>query len=234
MPLTIASVSDIHGQWAEIEYPPADVLVFAGDILSCKNFAYYSKIECAHTQLEELERFNEHLRNLKKAGTYKEIIVVAGNHDFVFERLNKEAREKMADAIYLQDESCVVDGVKFHGSPWQRWFWDWAFNLPNHNENFARYRAHARRIHGLIEDDTNVLITHGPPCGILDITRGENVGDPFLTKRLDELKNLKAHFFGHIHVSYGRYTDPNGRQYINTAICNERYDPVNPIPVITI
>jgi len=244
--MKIASISDVHGMWNKIEhFPPADVLVCAGDLLANAGFGYFTKDEEAAYQLTELKAFHDFLKAFKDSGHYKEVVVVAGNHDWVFERRNADARAILTDVIYLQDDSAVIDGVKFHGSPWQRWFWDWAFNLPNHDENFYRYRAHATKIYDLIEDDVNVLVTHGPPhevgvqpssglLGLDYVPRGMNVGDPIMAKRCDKLEHLKAHIFGHIHCGYGQFTDFKGCQNVNTAICNEAYEPDNPVPVIEI
>ena len=80
--------------------PDADVLVHAGDI-------------SLRGRRKEIEAFNEWLGTLP----HKYKIVISGNHDFEFED-NKNAREIMTNAIYLQDESVVIEGIKFYGSPW--------------------------------------------------------------------------------------------------------------------
>jgi Icc-related predicted phosphoesterase len=246
--MKIACMSDVHGMWGErvenkdgedtwktdIVYPPADVLVLAGDILS--NYSS-SRIEDSLVQLGEINALNTFLGTKIADGTYKEVIVVAGNHDFAFQ-LRPEAKALMTNVHYLQDSQVVVDGVKFWGSPWQPWFWDWAFNFPNHHENHARAKAHAKGTWDMIPDDTNVLITHGPPLGILDKTyRGQEVGCQYLRDRVGDL-NLKAHIFGHIHHSYGQRTmNAFGlypTTYVNAAVCGENYQPNNLIQVVEV
>ncbi len=88
-------------------------------------------------------------------------IFVAGNHDWLFET-NNRFRPKFADKtiIYLQDSSVEIEGLKIYGSPWQPRFFDWAFNLNRGAELAEKWK--------LIPDDTDILITHGPPNGILD------------------------------------------------------------------
>jgi Icc-related predicted phosphoesterase len=75
-----------------------------------------------------------------------------------------------------------------------------------------------------IPDNTDILVTHGPPYGYLDIPGGQNalrVGCEMLRYRVDEIKP-KIHVFGHIHGSYGHYF--NGHtHFFNASILNERY-----------
>jgi Icc-related predicted phosphoesterase len=74
-----------------------------------------------------------------------------------------------------------------------------------------------------IPKDTDILITHGPPFGHLDIPGGQSirVGCEMLRHRVDEIKP-KIHVFGHIHGSSGYYY--NGHtHFINASILNEQY-----------
>ncbi|MCK4490026.1 MAG: hypothetical protein KAU23_07180 [Anaerolineales bacterium] len=52
----------------------------------------------------------------------------------------------------------IIDGTKFYGSPWQPWFYDWAFNLQRGPEIRSKWE--------LIPEGIDILITHGPPYGI--------------------------------------------------------------------
>jgi len=126
------------------------------------------------------------------------------------------------NATYLQDEEVVIDGIKFYGSPWQPEFMNWAFNLPR-GEKLAEVWSH-------IPDDTDVLITHCPPYGKLDLVineysdeNGEMVGCKDLAERIMSLKKLKLHVFGHIHCSHGECFDQNSVHYVNASICTEEY-----------
>lgn len=227
----IACMSDFHGMWHGLSYPSADILVVAGDIF--KNFSR-DRDHDAIRQLSSLDELNNHFYWLKNEGIYKEIIVVAGNHDFVFERQNKLARERIDSFIYLQDEAVEIDGLKFYGSPHQPWFFDWAFNFPNHHENFFRSRAHAQTIWDMIPGDTEVLITHGPPLYILDTCYdGRQVGCQYLKEKLQQLVHLKLHVFGHIHHSHGE-EQISRTKFVNASICTEAYKPTHPIRVVEI
>ncbi len=130
---------------------------------------------------------------------------------------------------YLQDSGCEIDGVKFWGSPWQPEFNDWHFNLSRGEPLARKWR--------LIPDDTDVLITHGPPHGILDEcpewisgwgrTRGTvHVGCEELAKALERVQP-KVHIFGHIHEGAG-VLEQDGRTYINASSMDANYDITHP------
>ena len=88
-----------------------------------------------------------------------------------------------------------------------------------------------------IPDDTEILITHTPPYGILDkldhsgSVPGAHVGSKELLQRLDHLKNLKLVTMGHIH-NQNSMIELNGIKFVNAAICNEQYKPTQPYHVI--
>ena len=101
------------------------------------------------------------------------------------------ARSWITNAHYLCDESLTLDGVKFYGSPWQPRFFDWAFNKDR--------GAPLKAIWDKIPLDTDVLITHGPPHGILDLTFDKiKAGCEELLLAVQRIKP-KVHVFGHIH-----------------------------------
>jgi hypothetical protein len=112
--------------------------------------------------------------------------------------------------------------IKIYGSPWQPEFYNWAFNLPRNGEVLKEKWDE-------IPNDTDILITHGPPHGIRDFvvdrSGASQVGCELLRERVDELKPL-MHIFGHIHGAYGvAYIKET--VFINACICTERYDPIN-------
>jgi Icc-related predicted phosphoesterase len=85
----------------------------------------------------------------------------------------------------------------------------------------------------IIPHDTDVLITHCPPFGILDeVPRQywlENTGCEELRKRVEALRP-KLHIFGHIHCSYGE-EEQFSTHFVNASNCDESYNPTN-APVI--
>lgn len=190
-----------------------DVLIHAGD---CMNSGY---------KLREVYKTFEWL----STQSFRHIIYVAGNHDRPFQHSGFPAyvKSRFPTITYLQDEAITIDGIKFYGSPWQPAFYNWAFNLPrNSKELEEKWNA--------IPEDTNVLITHGPPHGILDKCSpgygSRIVGCELLAARVRQLRNLKLHVFGHIHHSRG-YVTLDGVTYANAAVVNEsyvwKYSPIN-------
>ena len=239
---TIATVSDIHGQWyrPDLHYPPADILILAGDIL--KNYSW-DRDKDAEEQLDEIQRLATYLAKLP----YQEIIVVAGNHDFAFQRPHTKvmARKLLTDLRihYLEDEALTLDfkssaegvrvPIRFYGSPHQPYFHNWAFNFPPMSKdggNDMRAKAAAKACWEAIPTNTDVLITHGPPHKIMDrCPNGLEVGCPELRRVTDRLakssdsgKGLKLHVFGHIHHSAGK-ADYYGAIFKNTALLGEDY-----------
>ncbi len=199
--VTIIAISDTHGKHRSLDIPDGDILVHAGDLTSSG-------------EVEQVEDFNALMGELP----HSDKIVIAGNHDFCFERRPEESAALLTNCTYLMDRAVTVQGVVFYGSPWQPWFYDWAFNLQRGSEIKQKW--------DLIPDDTDVLITHGPPQGYGDLTaRGERVGCRDLLDAVGRVRP-RAHIFGHIHEAYGTWSDGH-TDYINPTSCDLSYRPVN-------
>lgn len=85
----------------------------------------------------------------------------------------------------------------------------------------------------MIPSDTDILITHGPPYGILDVLDSEkHVGDVDLLKRVKEIKP-KVHISGHIHEAYGR-KKIGDTLFINASVLNEYDQLVNTAQIFEI
>ena len=193
--MRFVALSDTHNLHDYVKVPEGDVLLFGGDM-------------CGRGTVAEVKAFGEFLGRLP----HRHKIVIAGNHDWPFELEGESTEEALGDVTYLQDEECVIEGIKIYGSPWQPEFCQWAFNLPRGGP--------LRKVWSKIPDDTQVLITHGPPHGILDLTfRGMAVGCEALRERIEELPALRAHVFGHIHEGYGRY-ELNRCTFYNASVCD--------------
>lgn len=196
--MKIVFISDTHGLHNRLDMPEADVLVHSGDF-------------CNHGHEGDVKEFNRWLAKQD----YKHKIVIAGNHDRFLENNRFPWHESIT---YLCDTSITIDGIKFYGSPWQPEFFNWAFNVP-------RGKALAKKW-AKIPSDTDVLVTHGPPCNVLDFVPGDrNVGCEDLLDRVLIVKP-KIHAFGHIHYSYGE-TKVLDTEFVNASICTEAYLPDN-------
>ena len=77
------------------------------------------------------------------------------------------------------------------------------------------------RFYEKIPGDTNVLITHCPPYGILDLDDDRNWGSEELLTAGSKL-SPQAHLFGHIHKGHG-IEQIGSTIYSNAAILNDDY-----------
>jgi Icc-related predicted phosphoesterase len=213
--MKIVCLSDTHNCNEQIRVPDGDVLIHSGD----------ATVRGTPAETEDFLRWFSSL-------PHKHKIFVAGNHDWLYETNNRLARILTANfkIKYLQDSFAEIEGLKIYGSPWQPRFFDWAFNLNRGAEIAEKWK--------LIPPDADVLITHGPPFGILDEVPKrywtENAGCEELRKRIEEIAafgKLKLHVFGHIHCGYGQ-TEKFGVRFVNASNCDEQYEPTQPPIVI--
>ncbi len=205
--LRLVCLSDTHNRHDDLVVPDGDVLLHAGDAtgMGTEN---------------EIEAFGAFLARLP----HRHKVVIAGNHDFLFQREDERARALLGDrVIYLRDSGVHLEGLHIWGSPWQPWFGDWAFTRPRGIALAEKWQ--------LVPDRVDVLMTHGPAAGILDrVQSGERVGCADLERELLRIRP-RLHVFGHIHEAYG--TALNGEILsVNACSCDRRYRPVNPPVVI--
>jgi len=200
----ITFISDTHTLHNKIteDLPGGDIIICSGDITS-RGF------------VEEAKYFFEWFHKLKN---YDHKIFIAGNHDFCFEEHLEEMNKILQDYYnidYLYDSGITInDEIKIYGTPWQPEFYNWAFNLPRNGEQL-------KQVWNKIPENTDILITHGPPYKYLDVIKGLNVGCELLRERVDLIKP-KINVFGHIHFSHGYYY--NGHtHFINASSLNEQY-----------
>lgn len=192
-------LADTHCQENRIITKGGDLLIHAGDI------SYSGTVK---EIMPFLEWFGKQ--------DYKHKILIAGNHDWLFEKASEVCREECErrGITLLNDSGTEVEGIKIWGSPVQPEFCEWAFNRPRGEKIKAHW--------DLIPNDTEILVTHGPPMNILDMTpRHEAVGCQDLWYKIMETQ-VKLHVFGHIHHSRGvkYFMD---RIFVNAAAVDERY-----------
>eukprot|EP01129_Flabellula_baltica_P002428 TRINITY_DN1223_c0_g2_i1.p1 TRINITY_DN1223_c0_g2~~TRINITY_DN1223_c0_g2_i1.p1 ORF type:complete len:330 (+),score=51.35 TRINITY_DN1223_c0_g2_i1:37-990(+) len=218
--LRIVCISDTHCRHRLMDIPEGDVLIHSGDITFSG-------------RQDWLEDFNDWLGELPHP--YK--IVIAGNHDVTLHptfyrdhhwRFHDEIQDAEAikailtNCIYIEDETVIIDGIRFYGTPWVPAFHDCAFNL--YSEEQLEY------IYSKIPEQTHVLITHTPPEKHRSKgPDGKDYGSPALNQRVKEIKPV-VHVFGHVHVSYGKDITKS-TTFVNAASVNTKYKPANS-PVI--
>ncbi len=199
--MKIDCISDLHGQLPSLN--SGDILIIAGDLTYTGSKG-------------EMLMFNQWLKHLY----YKDIIVIAGNHD----RYLTQQHKFLDNAHYLCDQSIEIQGLKFHGSPYTVKFMDWYFGKDD-NKLIEHWKK--------IPEGLDFLITHGPPKHILDLSdEGIPCGSKTLLDRIRVCKP-KYHIFGHIHEGYGHITS-EGTEFYNVSLLNENYKMVNPVTVIRI
>ena len=219
--IRICCISDMHGNLPEI--PDCDLLLIAGDIvpLNVQNSMPKSAAWLNSS-------FRKWLKGIKKRGI--DIVGIAGNHDFIFERAHIFVPPDLP-WTYLLDDVCNIRGLNIYGTPWQPYFGGWAFNL---SESLLEAKWNK------IPNNADIVVVHGPPHTYGDyvfyIRDGqgyeENVGSPSLLRKIQEVKP-KLVVCGHIHGGYGIY-QAGETTIINCSLVNERYKPVNGVVTWTI
>lgn len=252
----LAFISDTHGMHGKIEPESipmdTDILVHCGDLTNVG-------------EPDQIASFVDWAAALPCKP--EAVVVIAGNHDISLdkngfddrkkrfmprvmwgkvsvadtEQLLRSEAAKRARIHYLNNESVTVMGYKFFGSPESAFFFDWAFNLGRGEPAKALYRT--------IPDDTDILLTHGPPVGHGDETsRGMLTGDVNLLKEIEGRVRPLISAFGHIHEGYGvtasgplsgaegvtseeARVGPGRVTYINASTCTLGYVPSQP-PIV--
>lgn len=219
----LVCISDTHGCLPG-NLPDGDILIHAGDW-------------CAHSTFDEVREFLMWFERQP----HKHRVFIAGNHDRITESHSmafRGLREKYAPTChYLQDSEVNCDGLTIWGSPVSPRFYNWAWNRDRGED--------IRRHWDLIPTHIDVLITHGPPFGFLDLSNNWNEAtgkkfDDHLGCRdlLDAMYRVKplVHIFGHIHGSGGKQVEyihdcGHRTRLVNASLMDEAYIP-NHKPVV--
>ena len=177
-------ISDTHTYHGLLDIPDSiDIVIHSGDATNprdpCKN-----KIE--------MENFIEWYSSLP----IPHKIFVAGNHDISIERnFIKKVDFEQKGIIYLENDWIKINEITIWGSPITPTFGQgWAFN---------KDRSKTHDVWKNIPNNTDVIVTHGPPKGMLDLSydrsnKLEMCGDVALSKRVIDI-NPKLCLFGHVH-----------------------------------
>jgi len=181
--MKIWHISDTHTYHSLLKIPEnIDLVIFSGD---CSN------PRSPFLNEKEVKDFIYWFSNLD----IKYKIFIAGNHETSIEYgLIKKIEFTSKNIIYLENTYIDIEGLKIWGSPYTPDFNNWSF---------MRKRNSLNKLWQTIPEDTDILITHGPPKGILGLSedRSHNLylcGCSALKKRILKL-NLKLHCFGHVH-----------------------------------
>ena len=193
----------------ELDIPDADMIIHTGDSTGTGT-------------TKQIREFCEWYGSLP----HKHKILIAGNHDWGFEQ-NRDKHQKIAEEngiIYLQDSGTEIDGIKIWGSPQTPEFCNWAFNCwrtEQMRDLDSRYE-YIGKFWDMIPEDTDILLTHGPPYDIMDKCP-RPVGCEILRKKVLEIKP-QFHIFGHIHEGKGTLK-MNETMFINASSLDGGYYP---------
>lgn len=199
--MRIWCISDTHSQHEKLTVPDVDMVICAGD-----------EANPSHP-VENLIEAHRFLQWWSKISVPK--IFVPGNH-------STAVQHGLIDYPGMAiDETVEYGGLKIYCSPYTpAWGNSWAFMIK---------RNRMQSVWDLIPEDTDILVTHGPPKGVLDITRDRDsghfirVGCGALRKRVEAIKP-KLHIFGHIHdekdVSNHGVYERHGIKYVNCSVCD--------------
>jgi Icc-related predicted phosphoesterase len=184
--MKIWHISDTHGYHDLLGVPEGiDMVIHSGD---CANYRDVVR------NLNEVWNFIEWYSSLDIPTK----VFVGGNHDTsIEERLVIPQDFSTYGITYIENETIELNGLRIFGSPLTPTFGNWSWN---------KSREKLERIwRKIIEEDTDIVITHGPPKGILDLALDrvgnlERCGDKSLLNRVMEV-NPKLCLFGHIHDS---------------------------------
>lgn len=227
--LKIVGISDIHGTLVKATeedfWPEGDVLCIAGDILPL------DIQRDTHASLAWLCcQFYPWIESLP----YEDVVLVAGNHDFLFETINidRNGNHRKSTKVqkkffmpkklhYLEDSGCTIKGFEFWGSPWIPDLSGWAF----YGED-ELLEQKFKKIH----EGIDVLITHCPPkVGMYGtvLQHGWNhmsdYGCEILAKHIAEAKPIVS-IFGHVHTGDHACQYINGTHYCNVSAKDEGYN----------
>jgi Icc-related predicted phosphoesterase len=207
MNTTICVISDTHGRHADLVIPPCDILIHCGDI--CVGLDPH--IQANYVNGVFLPWFDS------QPAAHK--VFIAGNHDFAFADCpDNISLNNYLSVHYLRDNSITLGGLRFWGSPWTPWFFDWAFNAPRDRN---RANLFFDKLYSLVPSDTDIIVTHGPPLGVFD----NGVGSYHLLSCVERVRP-KACVFGHIHEGYGSRAI-SGTFFANAAVLDAHYELVN-------
>jgi len=194
--LRLVVISDTHGNFYQLDLPKGDILIHAGDF----------------TLEEESEKEAKSFLAWVNKQSHRHKIIVPGNHDYGFDRNLGKFLDDIKEVKLLIDNSVEASGLRFYGVPWTKVFSNMAFNLPEGPELEAKWSA--------IPEDTDILVTHGPAHGYLDIEDGNHLGEIGLRDRVEQVAP-QLHVFGHIHSAAGvAFNDKT--VFANCALVDQR------------
>lgn len=212
--MKIWHISDTHGYHDLLKIPNGiDMVIHSGDCSNPRD---------PYNNEPEVKEFVQWYKMLP----IEHKIYVAGNHDTSIEKgLVKKIDFSGYNIHYLENDFIDIDGIKIFGSPNTPNFGNWAFM-----KDRSKLDRHWKLA---IHEQCDIIVTHGPPKGILDKSfdrngNMESCGDKSLLNRILEVEPTLV-MFGHIHncddiVNAGTYTrsDNPNITFSNGSVVTDR------------
>ncbi|EMI20236.1 metallophosphoesterase domain containing 2 [Rhodopirellula maiorica SM1] len=200
-------ISDTHNEHLRLQVPEVDIVIHCGD---------ESTDGDATKNEPEARRFFDWYSELNVPTK----VFVPGNHSTAVEQGLIRA-EEYPDIRFLVHESMHWNSLHLFGSPYTPRFHDWAY---------MKKRKQLDHVWQAVPDDVDILITHTPPKGVLDLTHDKatkeliQVGCMALRHHVEQRIKPQIHAFGHLHdekgiSNYGIFTR-GATQFINCSCCN--------------
>jgi Icc-related predicted phosphoesterase len=198
--IRVVLLSDTHEYHRNVIVPDGDLLIHAGDITRL-SFSSRSVLD-----------FDEWLGSLP----HRQKVVIPGNHDFSL--ADPSWQKLITSGVLLINDGVEIMGFKIWGTP----------ITPVDHGHFggaepADRAAQFRRI----PDNTDLLVSHGPPYGVLDRDLG-SASSQGCQELLAAVKRVRPrlHVFGHIHGGYGT-VQADRTMFVNAAVAGRNGRPVN-------
>lgn len=202
--MRIFFISDTHGYHDQLYIPGVDLIICCGDESNHKN---------PHINEGEAHRFFEWFSRLD----VKHKVFVPGNHSTAIQA-GLITQTNYPNVKFLNHTSTEIEGLTIFGSPY----------TPTFSNGWAYMKKH-HRMQQVWDSVTkcDILVTHGPPKGVLDICadktksgRYVHTGCKSLMNKVEEIRPT-IHAFGHIHdepdcYNHGRL-DRDNMTFINAS-----------------
>lgn len=202
--MKVVILSDTHNQIPD-NIPDGDLIIHCGDFTNGGTY-------------NEIKKFLLWFSLL----SHKHKIVIPGNHERLLcpfinspKRVYIIHKFKSLGINLLLDEMIIIEDIKIYGTSYCNGDFDimykWGFYVHDEEQLTEKWNK--------IPEDTDILITHIPPYGILDIYNSKHYGCKLLLDRIRQFNPL-YHIFGHIHSGYGEFI-VNKTYFINSSYLKE-------------
>lgn len=200
-------VSDTHEKHDLLSMPQGDVLLHCGDFLMV-NSGY-----SAETTSRKLREFNDWLGKL----SYKEKVVIAGNHDAGVQAMGRRAiASALTNCTYIENEHRTLEcGLRVFGTPAST---SNSAKSVNHAFQYTEEELDEIFVGSIPREGVDVLMTHGPPQTLP------------AAERYLESHPVPLSVWGHVHEEHGA-SWRRGGVAINAATMGRRFSPTN-APII--